>query len=135
MNYLKMVGIVKFKRSRPKNCPTTDMIKNAKKVTTSPMIEAIIVFRAASTPPLSPPESIHLIPPQMRKNTAIRTAIASKRLKTFPIYFPKLAALILQSALNVPSGQTSTVVVCANATGAIMILRTAVLINPRTFFI
>ena len=56
--------------------------KDAKTIT-RPMIAAMIVFRADSTAALSPPEKIHLSPPQIRKMRATITAI-TKRITMIP---------------------------------------------------
>ena len=48
------------------------------------MIAAIIVPRALSTFALSPPDVIHLIPPQMRKKSAIIIATTKISVITVP---------------------------------------------------
>ena len=76
------------------------IIKKARSAIISPMIEAIIVFRADSTLALSPPEVIHLIPPKIRKNKAINAAAIKKIVTTDEITGPILFALRLQSGWN-----------------------------------
>lgn len=61
------------------------MIINAKKAIARPIIAATIVLRAPSTALLSPPERIHLIPPQIRKKNAISTAASSIIVTIFEI--------------------------------------------------
>lgn len=83
------------------------------------MIDAMIVFRADSTFDLSPPEVIHLIPPQIRKNKAINAAAIKRMVTTDEITEPILFAVREQRTLKfVPPpepfghGLTGT---CANA--------------------
>ena len=72
----------------PRNLPTTSIIAHAAKTTNKPIIAACILFWAASTAALSPPEVIQLKPPKRRNikaaNVAITNIAASKALMNLP---------------------------------------------------
>ena len=70
---------------------------------TSPIIEPIIVSLADSTLDLSPPESIHLIPPQIKRNTAITIAAMIRKVIMLLIIAPKESGFTLQSLLPPPN--------------------------------
>ena len=76
---------------------TTVIIKKARSAIIRPIMDAIIVFRADSTLDLSPPEVIHLIPPQIRKNKAMSAAAIKRIVTTDEITGPILFAFKLQS--------------------------------------
>lgn len=76
------------------------MMKKARSAIISPIIEAIIVFRALSTFDLSPPEVIHLMPPKIRKNREISAAAINRIVTTDEITEPMLFALKLHKPLN-----------------------------------
>ena len=74
-----------------------------------PIIAAIIVLRAASTLPLSPPERIHLIPPQIRKKRAIIAATTRMIIIVLLITVPRLVASVQRVPnLEPDSGQRLT---------------------------
>lgn len=104
-----------------KNPMTTWRIKNERNMTTSPTIAATMVFRAVSTPPLSPPERIHRIPPQIRNPRAIITEIMKTNVIAVPMIVPNSAPLILHnipkslSGWPVSSKGQILIVVAANA--------------------
>ncbi len=77
-------------------------IKKARKAMTNPTIAAIIVFLALSTLALSPPESIHRIPPQIRKKRAINTAATNIIVIAVETTVGMLDWLIPQRVLNCP---------------------------------
>ena len=79
---------------------TTVIIKKARSAIMSPIMEAMMVFRALSTFDLSPPEVIHLIPPKIRKKRAINAAAINIMVTTEEITVPILLALRLQRELN-----------------------------------
>lgn len=67
-------------RFTPKNFSIRFMIINDKNIMTSPIIAKVILFRAFSIPPLSPPEEIQAIPPliirkKQRREAAIRVIV------------------------------------------------------------
>lgn len=99
-----MVGIWRFWKEIPKNPRTKDKMKKAKNAITRPTTADMIVPRAASTLDLSPPEVIHLIPPQMRKKRATIEAITSIVTITVFIACPGLAIVRLQRLANPPGG-------------------------------
>jgi len=110
------VGRVKVVMVLPRKNPTTRFkMKYAKKTITRPTTAATIVFLAASTLVLSPPDRIHLIPPQIKNPNAIRTASMKRRVITFPTTFPKLLDVSLQRPAKSPVGQVSTVSAKAKA--------------------
>jgi hypothetical protein len=76
------------------------IIKKARRATTRPIMDAMIVFRADSTFDLSPPEVIHLIPPQIRKNNAIKAAAIKRMVTTDEITDPMLLAVSVQRTLK-----------------------------------
>lgn len=99
------MGIVKFVIGVPrKNDITILRIKYDKNTTIKPTTAATIVFRAASTPALSPPERIHLIPPQIKNANATTAANIKRIVITLPTKFPKLLEAILHRAANCPGG-------------------------------
>jgi len=61
---------------------TRENIRNDAAIITSPIIEATICPLAASTFVLSPPDNIHLMPPKIRKATAITIPITKRRVIT-----------------------------------------------------
>lgn len=77
---------------RPKKLKRIWRIKYDKKVITSPTNAATIMFLADSTPDLSPPEVIHLIPPNTRKAKAIREAPIKAKVITVEKTLPKFSA-------------------------------------------
>lgn len=94
-------GIVKLViLSTPKICPTTLMMKNARKAITRPITAATICFCAVSTLVLSPLEAIHLMPPKIRKKTDPRTATISKRVMDEDIKVGILSDVKLQRPLK-----------------------------------
>ncbi len=74
---------------------------------TSPMIAPIIVFLADSTLDLSPPESIHWTPPQIKKRTAMMIAMMIRKVTTLLTIGPNWLPWRLQMLPN-PLGQGST---------------------------
>ncbi len=97
---LGILGRTKLDKLRPKKLRARERIKNAKNAITRPTIEAIILPRALSTFALSPPDVIHEIPPQIRKNRAINTAMIKRNVTAAPTIPPRLFAFKLQSLPN-----------------------------------
>ena len=80
MGSIPIEGISSAVMSILKNLRTILSIKYERNTITRPTTAATIVFLAASTALLSPPDNIHLIPPQMRNASAITTAITKEEL-------------------------------------------------------
>lgn len=96
------VGSRRSKRLSPKRPSTRFKMKNARKTIISPITAAIIWLRAASTPPLSPPEVIHLIPPHTRKKRAISIATTNITAITNPIMDPSDLPCVAHAAASTP---------------------------------
>ncbi len=64
------------------------IIKNDRKTTTSPTNAATIVPLASSTFVFSPPDRIHLIPPNIKKAKAIKRAITKNKVIIAPSKLP-----------------------------------------------
>ncbi len=101
-------GSSSFVRLIPKKPRTMFRIKYARNTMIKPTIAATIVFLAPSTALLSPPDNIHLIPPQIKKARAITTAITNRTVTTVLIIPPKLSMLKAQRPAKSPFGQAST---------------------------
>lgn len=87
---------------------TTLTNRNAANAITSPINAPVIVLRADSIAPLSPPDNTHLIPPQIRNITDNTTATMSRILMTSRTMVELLSSLILHSGESVTSlGQSS----------------------------
>ena len=100
----------------PKKFITKFIIKYARKTITNPTKAATIIFLAASTPALSPPEVIHLMPPNIRKASATRTATTNISVITAFIIPPTLPTPKLQSTVKLlVQGATRTSPVAAKA--------------------
>jgi hypothetical protein len=93
-------GKVRFISEIPNRPSTSWSIKNDRNVTKRPMIAATIVPLAISTLPLSPPERIHLIPPQIRKKRAISAATMNRNKTALLITLPKFVEFIVQRLLK-----------------------------------
>lgn len=79
-----------------------------------------MVFRAPSTAVLSPPERIHLMPPQIKKNNAITAAATRRIIIIRVITVPILPKLSEQSALKLAPGTgcDGQIFICAEAGSA-----------------
>jgi len=75
-------------------------MKKAAKIRTRPTTAPIIIPRALSIPALSPPERIHLTPPQTRKIMARMTPITRSIERKLGIAVWRSLASIPQRALN-----------------------------------
>lgn len=73
-----------------------DSRKKARNVITRPIRAAMMVLLAVSTLPLSPPDIIHFMPPQIKKNKATNAAPMKSTIIIVPITPGRLSLFILQ---------------------------------------
>ena len=85
-----MVGMSRAKGSMPKKKPMSRMMAQAAATMAKPIKALVIWLRASSTWALSPPETIHLMPPMMRKAKAISKAPMIARPTPPPMRLPRL---------------------------------------------
>ena len=94
---------------------TSVIIKNAKSEIIRPMIDAMMVFLALSTFDLSPPEVIQRIPPQIKKNRAIKAAAMRRIVITAERTGPILFAFKLHNPLKPDCVGHGLILICAKA--------------------
>jgi hypothetical protein len=121
----------------PKKFSTILSIKYERNVITSPISAATIMFLADSTPALSPPEVIHLMPPKTRKArqsseaTMNATVIAHEKRSPLRVILQRLEKLLLSA----DSGQKLIFIgSAANAGKADIRYTEAVKVKADTFF-
>lgn len=95
----------------------------------------MIVPLADSTLDLSPPESIHLIPPQTRNMTAITMAPIIRMVMMLLTIAPKSLPWVLHILPPSPVGQGFIVPPCANAGRAGISVASDPVVRPKSFFI
>lgn len=95
-------------------------IKYDKKTIISPTTAAITWFLASSTPPFSPPDVTHLIPPHTKNPKAIIIAIMNANVIIWPNTLPNLAPVSPQIVANCPVPQSTMLSAAACAIGVIV---------------